>query len=242
MSIEVKYYMIRNWDKFQHYKDRNPPWIKLHTTILDDPDFEKLTPMARLTFLLLGVLAARCSNKIPYSKGWIARKLSLSRDKAKVDELINNGWLVPYDASKSQADPKQSAIPEERRGRGEERRGDQPSSIFDIFWEAYPRKVGKGAARKAWAKLSCPEAGDFMPRMLAAIEAQKKTEQWMADKGKFIPHPSTWLNREGWSDDIEIQTEKEHRPTPTNRPRFRDKEGLWEIIDGERRLISEDSI
>jgi hypothetical protein len=30
---------VRNWSKFQHYKDRRPPWIKLHRTLLDDFDF-----------------------------------------------------------------------------------------------------------------------------------------------------------------------------------------------------------
>ncbi len=30
-------YRIKNWDKFQHFKNRRPPWIKLHREILDQP-------------------------------------------------------------------------------------------------------------------------------------------------------------------------------------------------------------
>ena len=35
-------FSVKNWDEFQHYKDRNPPWIKLHNHLLDDYEFEML--------------------------------------------------------------------------------------------------------------------------------------------------------------------------------------------------------
>ena len=31
---------------------------------------------------------------------------------------------------------------------------------------------------------------------------QAKSEQWQADGGKFIPYPATWLNRQGWLDEL----------------------------------------
>lgn len=34
---------IRNWDRFQHFKDRRPPWIKLHREILDNRDVMVIT-------------------------------------------------------------------------------------------------------------------------------------------------------------------------------------------------------
>lgn len=27
---------VKNWQKYQHYKDRSPPWIRLHKILLDD--------------------------------------------------------------------------------------------------------------------------------------------------------------------------------------------------------------
>ena len=33
---------IKHWAKFQHFKDRKPPWIKLYRDILDDPDWHDL--------------------------------------------------------------------------------------------------------------------------------------------------------------------------------------------------------
>ena len=32
----------KDWGEFQHYKDRSPPWIKLHKKILDNADFSPL--------------------------------------------------------------------------------------------------------------------------------------------------------------------------------------------------------
>ena len=66
---------------------------------------------------------------------------------------------------------------------------------FVLFWTAYPRKVGKGAARKSWLKKHPP-----VNQVLSAIEAAKKTDQWRRDDGQFIPHPSTWFNQERWLD------------------------------------------
>lgn len=68
---------------------------------------------------------------------------------------------------------------------------------FNAFWKAYPRKVGKGAAEKAWGKNGRPE----LAVLLAAVAAQAQSEQWQKDGGKFIPHPATWLNQKRWEDE-----------------------------------------
>ena len=72
---------------------------------------------------------------------------------------------------------------------------------FDEFWYAYPRKEGKDAARKAFARRSPTK--ELLADMLAAIEAQKRSEQWQRDGGQFIPHPATWLNQGRWQDEVQ---------------------------------------
>lgn len=72
---------------------------------------------------------------------------------------------------------------------------------FSEFWAAYPRKAGKGAAEKAWAKLKADDA--LTETILAAIEKHKTSDQWKKDGGKYIPHPSTWLNQRRWEDEVE---------------------------------------
>lgn len=68
--------------------------------------------------------------------------------------------------------------------------------MFDTFWSAYPRKVAKGAARKAFNKVIKTVPLDVL---VDAVLKQKKSEQWKDPK--FIPHPATWLNGERWEDE-----------------------------------------
>lgn len=68
---------------------------------------------------------------------------------------------------------------------------------FDEFWSAYPNKVGKPKALAVWKRLK-PD----LPLVLAGLKRWKGSEQWTKDGGRYIPHPTTWLNREGWNDAI----------------------------------------
>ena len=70
---------------------------------------------------------------------------------------------------------------------------------FDLFWTAYPKKTGKGYARKIFLKIA--PGKELFEKMMAALEKAKHCEQWKKDRGQFIPYPSTWLNQERWDDD-----------------------------------------
>ncbi|QIT54104.1 helix-turn-helix domain-containing protein [Aquisalimonas sp. 2447] len=69
---------------------------------------------------------------------------------------------------------------------------------FERFWSAYPRKVAKGEARKAWRQIG-PDDG-LTERICRALAVARESEQWRRDAGRFIPYPATWLRREGWED------------------------------------------
>lgn len=73
---------------------------------------------------------------------------------------------------------------------------------FEAFWSAYPRKVAKDSAAKAFARLKPDEP--LLRRMLDAIERQKASPQWAKDSGAFIPHPTTWLNGRRWEDEATL--------------------------------------
>jgi hypothetical protein len=73
---------------------------------------------------------------------------------------------------------------------------------FDTFWEAYPRKVAKADARKAWKQTEAIRPD--LDTVLHAIKAACRTEQWMKNNGSFIPHAATWLRGERWSDVHEV--------------------------------------
>jgi hypothetical protein len=76
---------------------------------------------------------------------------------------------------------------------------------FKAFWKAYPKKVGKGAAEKSFQKYKPDDY--LLGKMLKAINAQKKTDQWKKDGGQFIPNPSTWLNQKRWEDETTSQND-----------------------------------
>lgn len=69
---------------------------------------------------------------------------------------------------------------------------------FAAFWKAYPKKVGKGAAEKSFAKYKPDDR--LTDIMIRAIESQKQTRQW---KEGYIPNPATWLNQRRWEDEVE---------------------------------------
>lgn len=71
--------------------------------------------------------------------------------------------------------------------------------VFDAFWQVYPKKTGKEAARKAFKKI--PKSAHSL--LVPAVEAQKKSRQWMEENGRFIPNPATWLNQGRWEDEIQ---------------------------------------
>lgn len=72
---------------------------------------------------------------------------------------------------------------------------------FEEFYAAYPRHVGKEAARRAFVKAvkNKAPAADIIEgaRRYAAATAAAGTET------RFIAHPATWLNAGRWSDDME---------------------------------------
>jgi len=71
---------------------------------------------------------------------------------------------------------------------------------FEVFWSAYPKRVGKGAAWKAFEKLHPSQA--LLDKMIQAINQQKESYQWKREDGQYIPYPSTWLNQSRWEDDV----------------------------------------
>lgn len=67
---------------------------------------------------------------------------------------------------------------------------------FDEFWSFYPRKIGKGGAKKTWLKITRgvkPEVIVEGARRMASDPNLPETQ--------FIPHPSTWLNEGRWDDE-----------------------------------------
>lgn len=99
----------------------------------------------------------------------------------------------------SRSDEKVSA-PEadKKRTREEKRREEVNPSAFAQFWAAYPKKVAKADAEKAWGKIK-PDA-NLQNKISKAVSVASRTPEWVKDAGQFIPNAATWLNGKRWED------------------------------------------
>lgn len=75
---------------------------------------------------------------------------------------------------------------------------DEVNYYFDQLWEMYPRKVGKGQARKAFKAASKKiEFYDLLPKLMDYVETLNGKDK------QYMPHLATWLNGERWTDEVE---------------------------------------
>ena len=66
---------------------------------------------------------------------------------------------------------------------------------FDLFWEHYPKKVGKKKVQDKFNANNYP-----IDLILKNLELQKKSDQWQNQQ--YIPNPETYLNQERWTDEV----------------------------------------
>jgi len=87
---------VRGWENFQHYKDRNPPWIKLHNELLDNYDFECLPDASKAHLICIWMLASRTENEIKFNENWIKKKIGAT-EKIDFKALIDGGFITIVD-------------------------------------------------------------------------------------------------------------------------------------------------
>jgi len=109
----------KNWAVFQHYKDRCPPWIKLHRDLLNDRVFMCLPLASKALAPLLWLLASESKDGIfDGSLDELVFRLHITPKDYQdgVKPLIDKGFFVV--ASGVLAECYQDAIPE-REGEAE---------------------------------------------------------------------------------------------------------------------------
>jgi hypothetical protein len=164
-------FSVRNFDKFQHYKDRSPPWIKLYNELLDDYEFGLLPDASKMHLIAIWLLASRSDNKIPYDSAWISRRINAT-EKVNLQVLVDRGFILLdqelHNVEQVASMPLAKCLSRERE-EGEERREEnctvakatrtkrEYSEEFEQkFWNPYPRSptMAKTVAWKSWLKLS----------------------------------------------------------------------------------------
>lgn len=113
--LTMDYISVAEWNKFQHYKHRNPPWVKLYSWFLDDDEFDCMPDASKLLFFCLLSFASRKNNKIKLNFRWLQKKLPIDEPITMdtLQPLMDAGFIEQYtDASKPLAEREQDAIPD----------------------------------------------------------------------------------------------------------------------------------
>ena len=144
----MEFFRVTNWDQYQHYKDRDPAWIKLYARLLDSYAFAALADNSKWHLIGIFLLASKQGNRIPGDPRWVRKKIA-ARTRVDLEALLSAGF-IEEDASTPRAASGQGAIPEK-----ESQRRDREDSIvggrFRGFLEGVPdrspdvEKEGAGA-------------------------------------------------------------------------------------------------
>ena len=86
--------------------------------------------------------------------------------------------------------------------------------LFEQFWAAFPRRVGKQDCLRIYRKLQPNQ--ELQDRILRAVREQSTSDQWTKDNGQFIPLPKTWLNRGSWDDSLTVHSPVHRKVTARN--------------------------
>jgi hypothetical protein len=127
--VNAQYLRVRNFEQYQHYKNRRPVWIKSHISMLDDYEINRLDYPTRLLVHQLLLVAATHDNNIPYDPAYIAGKVSMDESTVAecVAKLIAERFLLlskrKHSASKVLAQRSATASPEKKREEKEKPKG-----------------------------------------------------------------------------------------------------------------------
>lgn len=199
----------KNWNEFQHYKDRAPTWIKLHRSLLDDFAFCRLPVASRALAPFLWLLASEDKDgRIDGTFEEIAFRLRMTEQDLvdALKPLIDAGFFS--DDSNSLAECKQSACLE-TEGETEKRKKEScrvakatatENPEFEEFWKSYPKRTGdnpKSPARKLFE--AAVKQGADPKAIIAGVKAACERNRNKIGT-EFIPQAVKWLRDRRWED------------------------------------------
>jgi hypothetical protein len=212
----MSFFRVKNFEKFQHYRDRSPPWIKLYNELLDDYDFGLLPDASKMHLIAIWLLASRSGNKLPFDAAWVSRRINAT-EAVNLTLLVDCGFILTdqelHNAEHIASKPLAKCLSREReetereniekereREKARAREAtllpsdDWPPDYETRFWKFWPNLVGKPAAMKALAaarKRHCSFVA-IMTGIADYIRDRPPDRPWL--------NPATFLNQNRWED------------------------------------------
>lgn len=167
----MKMLQVKNWSQFQHYGDRDPVWVKLYLSLLDDYGFAKLTDAERGQLVMIWLLAARTKGTIPHDAKWVAQRISCT-GKLRLQRFVDVGFLVAVDSDQNSSNPLEEsetiATLEKRRDREEKKR--EETSLRVRGWSEFEGAVPEAYRDAVAGALRAASDPDALRRQLVAMQ------------------------------------------------------------------------
>lgn len=235
-ALPMKKLRIKDWHKFQHFKDRRPPWIKLYRDLLDDPDWHDLEADVAKVLIMLWLIASEDetqSGLLPSEKR-IAFRLRMTEQK--INSYISKlSHFVIHDDITMISDRYHDDTPETETDREEtdKEKNTKKENLenFSKFWDSYPRKRrgNKQKALQAWNNaLERASAEDIIGGLMVYARSEEVA------KG-FAKGSQAWLNDDRWTWYPSEEVDKLPEKPITADDLGLEGEGLAEIFDLLRR-------
>lgn len=181
----------KDWREFQHYKDRSPPWIRLHKKLLDNYEFHCLPVASRALAPMLWLLASdSIDGFIEASPEKLAFRLRQTEKEvtAALRPLIDNGFFVVDQGDSSVlADRKQSAVPET-----------EAEALQRTETETTPRKRSASPVQKTMATLEQLAEAGIPADVAAEFIAHKAGVKAPLTERAWLDHLAE-AKKAGWS-------------------------------------------
>jgi hypothetical protein len=193
-------------------------WFRFYDDVLNDPKVQQLPCEMFKAWVNILCIASKHGGTIPECNVSFLLRLTEDETKSLLQSLVDaglidrkNGKLMPHGWNKRQykSDSSTERVKRFRNAKvtptatppeadTEQIQNKPPNPLrgeFEEFWKAYPRKVARGSASRAFAKAvkkASPATIIEAVKLFASVCAGREPE--------FIPHAATWLNAERWSD------------------------------------------
>ncbi len=132
-------YKIKGWAKYQHYKDRSPPWIKLHSSLLTSETWVMSDDASKVLMIASMILASRDEANDGSFNGdpEFVRRVAYLTTPPNFNALIKCGFIECASGSLADASALLASCNTEKRR--EEKRNTSASSDKSLNAEAKPK-------------------------------------------------------------------------------------------------------
>ena len=206
----------KNWAIFQHYKDRCPPWIKLHRDLLNDRAFMRLPIASKALAPMLWLLASESKDGVfDGSLDELVFRLHISPKEYQdgVKPLIDNDFFILV--SGVLAERKQVAIPEtetETEGETETKKKATivapPEGVSNSVWQEFK------TLRKA-------KRAPITQRAIDAISSESQKIGWTLEKALeecvvrgWQAFKADWVVKPNPADIVRLTVASKNEPDP----------------------------